>query len=66
LLTTDPGKITGAGAHELNNLLAIILSASEMALADLGEHPAADDVRAIRDAARNAAAVMRGTLAGLA
>jgi PAS domain S-box-containing protein len=56
------GQLAGGAAHDFNNILAVILNASEFALSDLGEHPAARDVEAIRDAAKRAAALTRQLL----
>jgi two-component system cell cycle sensor histidine kinase/response regulator CckA len=56
------GQLAGGVAHDFNNLLAVILHASEFALGELGDHPAADEVREISAAAERAAALTRQLL----
>jgi PAS domain S-box-containing protein len=56
------GQLAGGVAHDFNNILAVILNASDFALADLGDHRAADDIRAIRTAAERAASLTRQLL----
>jgi PAS domain S-box-containing protein len=56
------GQLAGGVAHDFNNILAIILNSSEFALAELGDHPAGEDVRAVQEAARRAAALTRQLL----
>jgi CheY-like chemotaxis protein len=46
--------------HDLNNLLSVIISYAEFALSDLGDHPAAAEVRQIRRAADEAVRLLRG------
>jgi signal transduction histidine kinase len=58
------GRLTGSVAHDFNNLLSVILSTTEVLLADL---PAADprrnDIEAIGEAAERGAALTRQLLA---
>jgi two-component system, cell cycle sensor histidine kinase and response regulator CckA len=49
------GHMAGALAHDFNNLLSIILNYADFALEALDDHPAAEDVRQAREAAREAA-----------
>ncbi|MEA2457837.1 MAG: hypothetical protein QOC95_809 [Thermoleophilaceae bacterium] len=57
------GLLAGGVAHDFNNLLAVILHSSEYALGELGDHPAAAEVREIRAAADRAASLTRQLLA---
>ena len=58
------GQLAGGIAHDFNNLLTIIISSSDLILADGGALPAARaDIEAIRTAGKSAAALTRQLLA---
>jgi PAS domain S-box-containing protein len=58
------GRLAGGVAHDFNNLLSVILSYSEITIAELpGGHPAGDDHEQIRRAAVRAADLTRQLLA---
>ncbi len=56
------GQLAGGIAHDMNNLLAIILNYADFALASVAEEPAGEEVREIRAAAERAAALVRQLL----
>jgi hypothetical protein len=50
------GLVAGSVAHDFNNVLATVVTCSQLALEDLGEgHPVSNDLRDIADAARRGA-----------
>ena len=51
-----------AAAHDLNNLLSVIINSTEFALQDLGEHPSARQVGQARSAAEEAVRLVQGLL----
>jgi len=53
------GRLAGGVAHDVNNLMTVVIGTTELVLDTLGrDHPAVDDVREIREVAERA-----GTLA---
>ena len=58
------GRLAGGVAHDFNNLLTVILSYTDMLLADIGARdPRADDLSEIRKAALGASSLTRQLLA---
>ena len=56
------GQLAGGIAHDMNNLLAIILNYADFALESIAEEPAGEEVREIRAAAERAGALVRQLL----
>jgi hypothetical protein len=56
------GQLAGGVAHDFNNILAVILANSEMAIEQLGDHPVIEDLREIEAAALRAAGLTRQLL----
>ncbi len=57
------GQLAGGVAHDFNNLLAVIEGSGEMALDELTDHPAREDVLDMVTAAKRAASLTRQLLA---
>jgi two-component system cell cycle sensor histidine kinase/response regulator CckA len=57
------GQLAGGVAHDFNNLLAVIEGSGEMALEELTDHPAREDVADMVTAAKRAASLTRQLLA---
>lgn len=57
------GQLAGGVAHDFNNLLAVIEGSGEMALEELTDHQAREDVMDMVTAAKRAAALTRQLLA---
>jgi two-component system cell cycle sensor histidine kinase/response regulator CckA len=57
------GRLVGGVAHDINNLLSVILGCAQMVRHKLGEHRAVDDLREIEEAGQRAAQIMRQLLA---
>ncbi len=56
------GLLAGGIAHDFNNLLTVVLAELELALEDLGEHPAGERVSRALDSARIGAGLTRQIL----
>jgi hypothetical protein len=57
------GRLVGGVAHDINNLLSVILGCAQMVRHKLGEHRAVDDLREIEEAGHRAAQITRQLLA---
>lgn len=58
------GRLAGGVAHDFNNMLSVILGNVELALTSIGsDHPAAQDLNEIANAARRSATLTRQLLA---
>ncbi len=57
------GQLAGGVAHDFNNLLAVIEGSGELALEELNDHVAQEDVKDMVAAAKRAAALTRQLLA---
>jgi signal transduction histidine kinase len=56
------GQLAGGIAHDMNNLLAIIVNYADFALESVADEPAGEEVREIRAAAERAGALVRQLL----
>jgi two-component system cell cycle sensor histidine kinase/response regulator CckA len=56
------GQLAGGIAHDMNNLLAIILNYADFALESIADEPAGEEIREIRAAAERAGALVRQLL----
>jgi two-component system, cell cycle sensor histidine kinase and response regulator CckA len=57
------GRLVGGVAHDINNLLSVILGCAQMARHKLGDHRATEDLREIEEAGHRAAQITRQLLA---
>src|SRR5207237_844712 len=58
------GTLAGGIAHDFNNMLTVISGFTQLAMGRLGkEHPVADDLKQVSDAANSAAALTHQLLA---